>query len=153
MAKPPRTDKSRHAFSVHFREGLTRCRKHRNYIDNYRRKTTSAEIFTDNIEQSALDWVTDYATIRQWRACLSCKCLRCPCRQLMPMGTAYPIGMYVNPDHIGVDIGFTLSRCVFRVPPTPTTFRCSTTVFARAIPTGTEICPKNSSMRKNCFAF
>ena len=116
-------------------------------------KTTSAEIFTENIEQSALDWITelcdhpvmDGVPIVQMpdvHAGTSCN-----------VGTAYPIGMYVNPDHVGVDIGCTVSMHKLSCNVNPENLQLLDHRIREAIPTGAEICLKNSLNEKELFRF
>ena len=116
-------------------------------------KTTSAEIFTDNIEESALDWLKelcdhpamDGVAVVQMpdvHAGINCN-----------VGTAYRIGMYVNPDHVGVDIGCTISMHRLSVPVNPEDFPILDHRIREAIPMGTEICAKNSLNEKELFRF
>lgn len=116
-------------------------------------KTTSAEIFTDNIEDSAMKWVTDLCDhpafegigivqMPDVHAGISCN-----------VGTAYPIGMYVNPDHVGVDIGCTISMHRLSATVNPDDFPLLDHRIREIIPTGTDICPKNSLNEKEFFRF
>lgn len=116
-------------------------------------KTTSARIFTDNIEDPALDWIKglcdhpamEYIPIVQMpdvHAGSNCN-----------VGTTYPIGMYVNPDHVGVDIGCTISMHRLTVPVNPEDFPILDHRIREAIPMGTEICAKNSLIEKDLFRF
>lgn len=114
-------------------------------------KTTSAEIFTDNIEETALNWVKELCDhpamegipivqMPDVHAAASCN-----------VGTAYPVGMSVNPDHVGVDIGCTISihRLSCRVEETD--FALLDHRIREIIPIGTEICAKNSLNEKELF--
>ena len=107
---------------------------------------TSAEIFTDNIEEPALNWLKELCDH--------------PAMEIVQMpdvhagnncnvGTAYPIRMYVNPDHVGVDIGCTISI----VPVNPEDFPILDHRIREAIPMGTEICAKNTLNEKELFRF
>lgn len=116
-------------------------------------RTTSVEIFTENIEETAIDWLK--------------KLCDHPAMEKVPMvqmpdvhagnncnvGTAYPIGMYVNPDHVGVDIGCTISMHRLSAPVNPEDFPILDHRIREAIPTGTEICTKNSLNEKELFRF
>lgn len=116
-------------------------------------KTTSAEIFTDNIEESALDWLKelcdhpamDGVAVVQMpdvHAGINCN-----------VGTAYRIGISVNPDHVGVDIGCTISMHRLSVPANPEDFPILDHRIREAIPMGTEICAKNFLNEKELFRF
>lgn len=116
-------------------------------------KSTSAEIFTDNIEEAALDWVkalcdhpamegTSIAQMPDVHAGASCN-----------VGTAYPIGMYVNPDHVGVDIGCAISMHKLSQPVNPDDFALLDHRIREAIPMGKEICAKNSLNEKELLKF
>lgn len=67
------------------------------------------------------------------------------------VGTAYPIGMYVNPDHVGVDIGCTISMHRLSFAVNPNDFPLLDHRIREAIPTGKEICAKNSLNEKELF--
>lgn len=69
------------------------------------------------------------------------------------VGTAYPIGMYVNPDHVGVDIGCTISMHRLSIPVNPEDFPILDHRIREAIPMGTEICAKNTLNEKELFRF
>lgn len=118
-----------------------------------RGNTTSAEIFTDNIEESALDWLTqlcdhpamDGVPIVQMpdvHAGSSCN-----------VGTAYPIAFYVNPDHVGGDIGCTISMHRLSCSVSPGEFPLLDQRIREAIPTGAEVCKRNSLNEKDLFRF
>lgn len=116
-------------------------------------KMTSAEIFTDNIEAPALDWLKELCDhpvmekipivqMPDVHAGTSCN-----------VGTAYPIGMYLNPDHVGVDIGCTISMHRLSVTVNPEDFPILDHRIREAIPMGTEICAKNTLNEKELFRF
>lgn len=116
-------------------------------------KTTSAEIFTDNIEEPALEWLralcdhpamegVPIAQMPDVHAGTNCN-----------VGTVYPIGMYVNPDHVGVDIGCTVSIHRLSVPVSHEDFPILDHRVREAIPMGAEICAKNSLNEKELFRF
>lgn len=69
------------------------------------------------------------------------------------VGTAYPIGPYVNPDHVGVDIGCTISMHRLSAPISPEAFALLDHRIREAVPTGTDICAKNSLNEKEFFKF
>lgn len=64
------------------------------------------------------------------------------------VGTAYKIGAYVNPDHVGVDIIHRLSSLV-----APEDFTLLDHKIRDTVPTGMEICKKNSLNEKELFRF
>lgn len=116
-------------------------------------KTTSAEIFTDNIEEAALDWL---------RELCDHPAMECVPIVQMPdvhagnncnVGTAYQIGMYVNPDHVGVDIGCTISMHRLSTLVNAEDFALLDHRIREEIPMGTEICAKNSLNEKVLFRF
>lgn len=115
--------------------------------------TTSAEVFTDNIEESALEWVTQLC---DHPAMVDIPIVQMPdvhAGNYCNVGTAYPIGPYVNPDHVGVDIGCTISMHRLSVPVAPELFELLDHRIREAIPTGNEICAKNSLNEKELFRF
>ncbi len=116
-------------------------------------QSTSAEVFTDNIEESARDWLSalcdhpamEGVTVVQMpdvHAGLSCN-----------VGTAYPIGMYVNPNHIGADIGCTVSMHRLSCNVNPEDLQLLDHRIREVIPTGADICLKNSLNEKELFRF
>lgn len=126
-------------------------------------KSTSAEIFTDNIEDAALQWVT---TLCDHPAMEGAKIVQMPdvhAGASCNVGTAYPIGAYVNPDHIGVDIGCSVSMHRLSSPiNTDSTLpeQDGTPILALldhrirdVVPTGNNICGKNSLNEKEFFQF
>ena len=92
-------------------------------------KYTSAEIFTENIEETALQWVREQCdhpafegvrkTALQWvreqcdhPAFEGVRIVQMPdvhAGNACNVGTVYRIGAYLNPDHVGVDIGCTIT--------------------------------------------
>lgn len=116
-------------------------------------ETTSAEIFTDNIEKTALDWVKDLC---DHPAMAGTPVVQMPdvhggysCN----VGTAYPIGEYVNPDHVGVDIGCTISMHKLSATVNADDYSLLDYRIRALIPTGYNICTKNSLNEKDLFMF
>ena len=116
-------------------------------------KTTSAEIFTDNIEEAALDWITHLCDQPAMAGTHIVQMPDVHAGNSCNVGTAYQIGMYVNPDHVGVDIGCSISM-----------YKLSTLVdhndlslldhrIREAIPTGSDVCAKNSLNEKELFKY
>ena len=60
-------------------------------------KSTSAEIFTDNIEESALEWLTQLCDHPAMEGVDIVQMPDVHAGNLCNVGTAYPIGSYVNP--------------------------------------------------------
>ena len=67
------------------------------------------------------------------------------------VGTAYRIGAYVNPDHVGVDIGCTISMHRLSAAVNPDDFELLDHRIREVIPMGAEICKKNSLNEKEFF--
>lgn len=116
-------------------------------------KTAVAEIFTDRIEDSALEWIR---TLCDHPAMEGMRILQMPdvhngngCN----VGTAYRVGEYVNPDHVGVDIGCTVSMHRLSSPVEAKDFALLDHRIREVVPTGMEICPKNSINEKELFRF
>lgn len=64
-------------------------------------KSTSAEVFTDNIEEAALRWVTELCDHPAMEGVPIVQMPDVHAGNSCNVGTAYPVGMYVNPDHVG----------------------------------------------------
>lgn len=116
-------------------------------------KTTSAEIFTDNIEESAMQWVTGLCDHPAMQGIPIVQMPDVHAGNLCNVGTAYPVGIYVNPEHIGVDIGCTVSMHRLSVTLNPDDFALLDHRIREAIPMGTEICTRNSLNEKELFRF
>lgn len=69
------------------------------------------------------------------------------------VGTAYKIGQYVNPDHVGFDIGCSISMHKLSSIVAPENFALLDHRIREAIPTGMEICKKNSLNEKELLRF
>ena len=69
------------------------------------------------------------------------------------VGTTYKIMEYVNPDHVGTDIGCTISMHKLSATIDPEDFALLDYRIREAIPTGTELCAKNSINEKDLFRF
>lgn len=116
-------------------------------------KYTSAEIFTDNIESVALDWVQAQCDHPAFEGVRIVQMPDVHAGNSCNVGTAYPIGPYVNPDHVGVDIGCTISMHRLSAPISPEAFALLDHRIREAVPTGTDICAKNSLNEKEFFKF
>lgn len=116
-------------------------------------KMTSAEIFTDNIEEPALDWLRDLCDHPAMEKIPIVQMPDVHAGNNCNVGTAYPIGMYVNPDHVGVDIGCTISMHRLSAPVNSEDFPILDHRVRETIPMGAEICAKNSLNEKELFRF
>lgn len=114
---------------------------------------TSAEIFTDNIEDAALDWVKHQCNHPAFEGVRIVQMPDVHAGNSCNVGTAYRIGSYVNPDHVGVDIGCTISMHRLSVPIIPEDFPLLDHRIRETVPTGTAICAKNSLNEKDFFKF
>lgn len=116
-------------------------------------KHTSAEIFTENIEEAALDWVKVQCDHPAFDGVHIVQMPDVHAGNACNVGTAYRIGAYVNPDHVGVDIGCTISMHRLSAPINPEDFPLLDHRIREAVPTGTDICAKNSLNEKEFFKF
>ena len=116
-------------------------------------KYAAAEIFTDNIEEAALQWVKEQCNHPAFE---DIRILQMPdvhAGNSCNVGTVYKIGTYVNPDHVGVDIGCTISMHRLSSVINPDDFALLDHRIRETVPTGTEICVKNSINEKDLFRF
>lgn len=116
-------------------------------------KYTSAEIFTKNIEESALDWVKIQCDHPAFEGVSIVQMPDVHAGNSCNVGTAYRIGPYVNPDHVGVDIGCTISMHRLSAPISPEDFALLDHRIRETVPTGTDICAKNSLNEKDFCKF
>lgn len=116
-------------------------------------QTASAEIFTDNIEPAALQWVTALCDSPAFEGKHIVQMPDVHAGATCNVGTAYPIGAYVNPDHIGVDIGCTISMHKLSSTVNHDDFALLDHRIRELIPMGSAICAKNSLNEKDFFRF
>lgn len=116
-------------------------------------KMTSAEIFADKIEEAALIWLKELCDHPAMEGVPVVQMPDVHAAANCNVGTAYPIGMYVNLDHVGVDIGCTISAHRLSVPVNQEDLPILDHRIREAIPMGTEICTKNSLNEKELFRF
>ncbi|MDE6578366.1 MAG: RtcB family protein [Muribaculaceae bacterium] len=116
-------------------------------------KTTSAEIFTDNIETAALDWITALCDHPAMEGIPVVQMPDVHAGTNCNVGTAYPIGHYANPDHLGVDIGCTISMHKLSSVVRHEDFPLVDYRIREVIPTGKNICVRNSLNEKELFKF
>ena len=120
---------------------------------NLQGKYTSAEIFTDNIEESAIEWVKAQCDHPAFEGIKIVQMPDVHAGNACNVGTAYRIGAYVNPDHVSVDIGCTISMHRLSAPVNPDDFELLDHRIREVIPMGAEICNKNSLNEKELFRF
>ena len=70
---------------------------------------TSAEIFTENIEDAALQWVRAQCDHPAFDGVRIVQMPDVHAGNACNVGTTYRIGAFLNPNHVGVDIGCTIS--------------------------------------------
>lgn len=116
-------------------------------------KNTKAHIFTDNIEAAALAWVTDFCNHPAMTGIPIVQMPDVHAGNSCNVGTAYPVGAYVNPDHVGVDIGCTISMHRLSAPVNRDDFALLDHRIRDVIPMGKDICAKNSLNEKELFKF
>lgn len=116
-------------------------------------KHTSAEVFTENIEDAALDWVKAQCDHQAFEGVRIVQMPDVHAGNACNVGTAYRIGAYVNPDHVGVDIGCTISMNRLSAPIAKEDFELLDHRIRETVPTGTDICAKNSLNEKDFFKF
>ena len=116
-------------------------------------KYATAEIFTENIEDAALQWVREQCDHHAFEGVRILQMPDVHAGNACNVGTVYRIGAYVNPDHVGVDIGCTISMHKLSAAMNPDDFALLDHRIRETVPTGTEICEKNSINEKNLFRF
>lgn len=116
-------------------------------------KTTSAEIFTDNIAKEAMEWVAELCDHPAMEGVRVVQMPDVHAGSSCNVGTAYPIGAYVNPDHVGADIGCTISMHKLSAKICQDDLALLDHRIREVIPTGMDICVKNSLNEKELFRF
>lgn len=116
-------------------------------------KYTTAEIFTDNIEEAALDWLHKQCDHPAFEGVRITQMPDVHAGNSCNVGTAYQVGSYINPDHVGTDIGCTISMHRLSAPINPDDFALLDHRIREVIPTGKDICVKNSLNEKDFFKF
>ena len=114
---------------------------------------TSAEVFTDNIEEAALQWIKEQCDHPAFEGVRIVQMPDVHAGNSCNVGTTYKIMEYVNPDHVGTDIGCTISMHKLSATIDPEDFALLDYRIREAIPTGTELCAKNSINEKDLFRF
>lgn len=116
-------------------------------------KYTSATIFADLIETPAREFVQSLCDHPAMSGIRITEMPDVHAGHLCNVGTAYRIGTYVCPDHVGVDIGCSISMHKLSSTVAPEDFSLFDHKVRETIPTGMEICGKNSLNEKDLFRF
>ena len=116
-------------------------------------KYAEAEIFTENIEEGALQWVENLLEHPAFQGMRIVQMPDVHSGNSCNVGTAYRIGAYLNPDHVGGDIGCTISMHRLSTPVSPEDFEVLDHRIREMMPTGKKICEKNSLNEKDFFKF
>ncbi len=116
-------------------------------------KNTSATVFTDHIEPQALQWIKQLCDDNAMESVPIVQMPDVHAGDACNIGTAYPIGRYVNPEHIGADIGCTVSMHKLSESIKPEDFLLLDHRIRETIPTGNEICSRNSLDEKDFYRF
>ena len=114
-------------------------------------KTTNAKIFTDNIDEAALKWVTELCDNPAMAGVPVVQMPDVHAGSSCNVGTAYPLGKYVCPAHVGVDIGCIISMHRLSKGVNPADFELLDHRIREVIPMGTDICIRNSINEKEFF--
>ena len=114
---------------------------------------TTAEIFTENIEDAALQWVREQCDHPAFEGVRILQMPDVHAGNACNVGTVYRIGSYVNPDHVGVDIGCTISMHRLSAAMNHDDFALLDHRIRETVPMGTEICNKTSINEKDLFRF
>ena len=116
-------------------------------------KYTTAEIFTENIESEAIGWIQAQCDHKAFEGIKIAQMPDVHAGNACNVGTAYQIGAFVNPDHVGADIGCTISMHRLSTAVNPEQFPLLDHRIRETVPTGKEICAKNSLNEKELFKF
>lgn len=116
-------------------------------------KYTSATIFADYIETQAKEFVQSLCDHPAMSEIYITQMPDVHAGNGCNVGTAYRIGAYVNPDHVGVDIGCTISMHRLSSVIASEDFALFDHRVRELVPTGMDICEKNSLNEKELFRF
>ena len=116
-------------------------------------KYTSAEVFIENIEDAALQWIKAQCDHPAFEAVKIVQMPDVHAGKSCNVGTAYRIGAYLNPDHVGTDIDCTISMHKLSSVVVPENFALLDHKIRETVPTGMDICEKNSLNEKELFRF
>lgn len=116
-------------------------------------KYTEAVVYTDKIEDTARDFVEKLTDHPAFEGVRIAQMPDVHAGNGCNIGTAYPVHGYVNPDHVGVDIGCTISMHRLSTPLTSDLFELFDHRVREAVPSGMEICAKKVINDKEFFKF
>lgn len=116
-------------------------------------KYTSAKIFTNNIEDAALLWIKAQCDDPAFEGIQIVQMPDVHAGNSCNIGTAYRVGAYLNPDHVGVDIGCTISMHKLSSVVASEDYALLEHKIRETIPTGIDICRKNSLDEKELYRF
>lgn len=116
-------------------------------------KYTGAAIYAEDIEPAAREFVEALTNHPAFEGVRIAQMPDVHAGNGCNVGTAYPVKGYVNPDHVGVDIGCTISMHRLSAPLPPEQFELFDHRVREAIPTGIEICAKKVVNDKELFKF
>lgn len=116
-------------------------------------KYTSAKIFTNNIEDAALLWIKTQCDDPAFEGIQIVQMPDVHAGNSCNIGTAYRVGAYLNPDHVGVDIGCTISMHKLSSVVASEDYALLEHKIRETIPTGIDICRKNSLDEKELYRF
>lgn len=114
---------------------------------------TFADIFAEHVEEPALQWIKTQCDHPAFESVRIVQMPDVHAGNSCNVGTVYRIGAYLNPDHVGVDIGCTVSMHKLSSVVAPEDFALLDHRIREAIPTGMEICERNSLNEKELFRF
>ncbi len=114
---------------------------------------TDAVVYTDEIEETARGFVEAMTNHPAFEGVRIAQMPDVHAGKGCNVGTAYPVQGYVNPDHVGVDIGCTISMHRLSSPLAPEQFALFDHRVREAIPTGMNICDKKAINDKELFKF
>lgn len=114
---------------------------------------TSAEIFTGDIEEDALRWVEEQCNHPAFAGVRMAQMPDVHAGNSCNVGTVYRVGTYLNPDHVGTDIGCTVSMHRLSSVIAPADYAMADHRIREAIPVGAEICQRNSINEKELFRY
>ncbi len=114
---------------------------------------TSAKIFTNNIEDAALLWIKAQCDDPAFEGIQIVQMPDVHAGNSCNIGTAYRVGAYLNPDHVGVDIGCTISMHKLSSVVASEDYALLEHKIRETIPTGIDICRKNSLDEKELYRF
>lgn len=107
---------------------------------------TSAEVFADTIEDSARQHLQDLCDHPAMAGIRITQMPDVHAGQGCNIGTAYPIGRYLNPEHVGVDIGCSISMYRLSGQVASRDFALLDHRLRAAIPTGANIQPPKAKV-------